>query len=174
MMVCSSSSWSGLGAGRAERRGEEVLLAAVGARQQGAGVGDEAAAVDPEREAVHPTWSRTLDVLAREVVHRAVAGALEPSRALAKRHAAAEVRAPLRQGEEVPARVDQPQPALVEIGRGPRLEVGRVAERYRPAAAAAGERAQRLEGGPPQADPQQAASLLAPRRHRILRNSLRS
>src|SRR6266542_1993127 len=144
-------------AGRAERRREEVLLAVVWAGDEGAGVHHQRPVVEPEIEAVHPTRRRSLDVLPSDVEHRAVARALEAPGALAERHATAEVRAPLGQGEIVPVRVDEPEPALREVGRGPRLEVGRVAQRDAPARARPGERAQRLEGGPPERDTKEGA-----------------
>src|SRR5512132_2931083 len=145
-------AWSAPGAGGPERRGEEVLGAAVGTGDELGGVGDQRAVVQSELEAVHAAGGRSLDVLAAEVEHRAVAGALEPARALAARDPAAEVGAALGAGEEVAAGVGQPQPALVEVGRGPGLEVGRVPEGDRPAPARPGERAQRLVGGPAQGD----------------------
>src|SRR5512133_1168801 len=135
-------AWSAPGAGGPERRGEEVLGAAVGTGDELGGVGDQGAVVQSELEAVHATRGRSLDVLAAEVEHRAVAGALEPARALAERHPAAKVGAALGEGEELPAGVGQPQAALVEVGRGPGLEVGRVPEGDRPASGGPGERAQ--------------------------------
>src|SRR5512132_2329206 len=153
-------AWSAPGAGGPERRGEEVLGAAVGTGDELGGVGGQRAVVQSKLEAVHAPRGRSLDVLAAEVEHRAVAGALEPSRALAERHSAAEVGAALGEGEELPAGVGEPQPALVEVGGGPRLEVGRVPEGDRPAPARPGERAQRLVGCPAQGDPEQGAAQL--------------
>src|SRR5512133_3038527 len=150
-------AWSAPGAGGAERWGEEVLGAAVGAGEELAGVGHQHPTVESEVEAVHPAGGWSLDVLAAGVEHRAVAGAFEPPRALAERHSAAKVGAALGQGEEVAAGVGQPQPALVEVGGGPGLEVGRAAQGDRPAPARPGERAQRLIGGPAEGDAEHGA-----------------
>ena len=89
-------------AGRALGGREELL----GAPRSGPAitlrrVGDERAVLD-ERQvvAVHAPGRRTLDPLAAEVELRAVARALEPSRRVAERDPAAEVRALLREREE--------------------------------------------------------------------------
>src|SRR5512132_986877 len=134
-------AWSAPGAGGPERRGKEVLGAAVGAGEELAGVGHQHPIVEPEGEAVHPTGCWPLEVLAAQVEDRAVAGAFEPPRALAERHPAAKVGAALGQGEEVAASVGEPQPAFVEVGRGPGLEVSRTTQRDGPASAGPGERA---------------------------------
>src|SRR5512132_1412589 len=151
-------AWSAPGAGGPERRGEEAPGAAVGAGEELGGVQDQRAVVQSKLAAVHATRGRSLDVLAAEVEHRAVAGAFEPARALAERDPAAEVRAALGEGEELPAGVGEPQPTLVEVGGGPGLEVGRVPQGDRPASGGPGERAQRLIGGPAQGDPEEGAA----------------
>src|SRR5512132_2678126 len=153
-------AWSAPGAGGPERRGEEILGAAVGTGDELGGVSDQRAVVQSELEAVHAAGCWSLDVLAAEVEHRAVAGALEPARALAERHPAAKVGAALGEGEELPAGVGQPQAALVEVGGGPRLEVGRIPQGDRPATARPGEWAQRLVGCPAQGDTEQGAAQL--------------
>ena len=102
----------------ARTRGPEAVTVLLGPGSgPGSSVPVSATAVPPHFEgvAVHPAGRRALDPLAGEVVDRAVARALEPPGALAERHPAAEVRALLRQGEQVAVRVDDVQATLGEV-----------------------------------------------------------